>query len=153
MIRITADFTEKELEDFINGEVEAWFDELVDSLRKTGRALVDKARAKTKQDGGFGNITWNLRASIGMCLVDETGLIIETYFPKIGKGAHGDQIGTDMAEAIAVYAREANQMCMVFVAGEEYAVFVQQEEAQGRDVIRFVIGANLEPALRKELGA
>jgi hypothetical protein len=150
MIRITADFNMAEVEAFINGEVDAWFDEIVDSLRKTGRALVDKARAKTAAEKGFNNITWNLRSSIGMCLVDETGLIVETYFPKIGKGAHGDTVGRELAERLSIYAREVGEMCMVFVAGEEYAVFVQ---AKGKDVIRFVIGDNLEPALRKELGA
>ncbi|RZM22427.1 MAG: hypothetical protein EOO88_29465 [Pedobacter sp.] len=139
-----------DIEAYIQEETEAWFDELVDSLRQTGRRLVDKARAKTKSDGGFGNITWNLRASIGMCLVDETGRIVETYFPPINKGDHGNKIGRDMAEAIAVYGREAQEMTMVFVAAEEYAVFVQ---AKGKDVIKHVIGDNLEPALLTVLGS
>jgi hypothetical protein len=152
MITVTPDFNMSDLDSIINEDTDVWFDEMVDSLRQTGRMLVDRARAKTKADGGFGNITWNLRSSIGMCLVDETGSIVETYFPPIGKGEHGNTIGRDLAERLAVYGREAKEMSMVFVAGEEYAVFVQQEHAQGRDVIKFVIGDNLRPALNKEFG-
>lgn len=150
MISVTADFNMADIEAYIREEEEAWYDEIIDSLRQTGRRLVDKARAKTKDDGGFGNITWNLRASIGMCLVDETGKIVETYFPPINKGAHGNKIGREMAEALAAAGREAQEIIMVFVAAEEYAVFVQ---AKGKDVIKHVIGDSLWPALTSVLGS
>jgi len=150
MFRVEADFSMSDVEDYINSESKAWFDEIVDGLRQTGRRLVDKARAKTREDGGFGNITWNLRASIGMCLVDETGKIVDTYFPPLGKGAHGNMVGREMAERLALYVSEGDSISMVFVAGEEYASLVQ---ANGRDVIKYVIGDNLGPALREILGS
>jgi hypothetical protein len=148
MIRIEADFNIADIEAYIQGKEEAWYDEIVDSLRQTGRKLVDKARAKTAAENGFNNITWNLRASIGMCLVDETGLIVETYFPPINKGEHGNTVGRELAERLAIYARDINEMTMVFVAGEEYASFVQAKE---KDVIKHVIGDRLEGELRKLL--
>jgi len=148
MITISANFSMSDIEAYIREEEEAWYDEIVDSLRRLGERLVDKARRQTKQDGGFGNITWNLRSSIGMCIVDETGLIRETYFPPIGKGEHGNKIGREMSEAIALYGREAQEICMVFVAAEQYAIFVQ---AKGKDVISHVIGDSLQGELAKIL--
>jgi hypothetical protein len=149
VITISADFNMADIEAYIREEEEAWYDEIIASLRTTGRTLVDKARAQTREDGGFGNITWNLRGSIVMCLVDEEGKIFETYAPPITKGAHGTKIGKEMAEALAVYGRNAQEITMVFVAAENYATFVQ---AKGKDVIKHVIGDNLESALRKVLG-
>ncbi|MEO6522244.1 MAG: hypothetical protein ABIN91_11240 [Mucilaginibacter sp.] len=137
-----------DIEAYIKEEEDAFYDEIVDSLRTTGRKLVDKARAKTAAEHGFNNITWNLRSSIGMCIVDENGLIQETYFPPIGKGEHGNEVGKELAERLALYAREVNEMAMIFVAGEDYASFVQ---AKGKDVINNVIGDNLEPELNKIL--
>lgn len=146
MFSIESDFTLAELEAIVKGEVDAWLNELLDYWRIRGRELVDKARAKTRDDGGFGNITWNLRASIGMCIVDPNGKIIETYFPPINKGAHGNTVGRDMAEKIAVYGRSRNEASMVFVAGENYASLVQ---AKGKDVIKHVIGDHLVLALKE----
>lgn len=146
MFSIESDFTLADLEAIVKGEVDAWLNELLDYWRIRGRELVDKARAKTRDDGGFGNITWNLRASIGMCIVDPNGKIIETYFPPIDKGAHGNIVGRDLAEKIAVYGRSRNEACMVFVAGENYASLVQ---AKGKDVIKHVIGDTLPTALKE----
>ena len=78
MITISANFSMSDIEAYIREEEEAWYDDIVNDMRLLGQRLVDKARRQTKQDGGFGNITWNLRSSIGMCIVDETGLIRET---------------------------------------------------------------------------
>lgn len=145
MFSIEADFDLSDLEAIVNGEVNAWIEGLLNYFRTRGRELVDKARAKTRDDGGFGNITWNLRASIGMCIVDSDGRIIETYFPPISKGDHGNTVGREMAERLAVYGRSRNEASMVFVAGENYASLVQ---AKGKDVIKYVIGDHLEQALK-----
>jgi len=147
MFSIEADFSEPDLERWINEDVQSWFDELTSQLLATGKILVDKARAKTKSEGGFGNITWNLRSSIGLCAVNQ-GKIIETYFPPIGKGEHGNTVGREMAERLAVYSEGRDGIQVVFVAGENYAELVQTTE---RDVIYTVIGDNLEDALKSIL--
>lgn len=144
MFSIEADFTEADLERWINEDVQDWIDEMTQALMKVGKRLVDKARAKTKSEGGFGNITWNLRSSIGLCAVNQ-GKIIETYFPPIGKGEHGNTVGREMAERLALYSEGKDGVIVVFVAGEKYAHFVQTTE---RDVIMHVIGDNLEEALK-----
>lgn len=144
MFSIESDFTLADLEAIVKGEVDAWIMELAEYFKVRGRELVDKARAKTKSDGGFGNITWNLRGSIGMCVV-LNGKIIDTYFPPITKGEHGTTLGREMAERLAVYGKESDGVNMVFVAAESYASIVQTTE---RDVINHVIGDNLEEALK-----
>lgn len=149
-VTVEASFNMADIEAYIREEEQIWFDEIVNALRQTGQRLVDKARAKTAAEKGFNNITWNLRASIGMCLVDETGKIVETYFPPIAKGTHGNMVGREMAERLALYARDINEMTIVFVAGEDYAEFVQ---AKGKDVIEIVIEKSASDAFRKELGA
>lgn len=148
MISVERDFTDADIDAYIAEQEREWLDSIIENLSIGGRALVDKARAKTKDDGGFGNITWNLRGSIGMCIVNDLGKIVETYFPPIGKGEHGREVGTDLAERLAVYSRDNQEISMVFVAGESYAVFVQ---AKGKDVIKHVIGDNMEAELRKLL--
>lgn len=152
MISIESDFNLADIEAYIKAEEDSIYDSVIKSLSKAGRKLVDKARAKTKAEGGFGNITWNLRASIGMCIVDQNGKIVETHFPPISKGGHGNKIGRELAERLAVYARSIDDIVLVFVAGEEYAGYVQSEEAEGRDVISFVIGKNMGTEIIKELG-
>lgn len=144
MFSIESDFTLADLDEWINEDVQEWINELAEYFKVRGRELVDKARAKTKSDGGFGNITWNLRGSIGMCVV-VNGKIIDTYFPPITKGEHGTSLGREMAERLAVYGKNSEGVNMVFVAAENYASIVQTTE---RDVIYHVIGDNLEEALK-----
>lgn len=132
MISIEADFSFKELEDDMQAELDKWFDALLEVYRKAGKNYVDRARAKTKAEGGFGNITWNLRGSIGYVLVKE-GSVIETYFPPISKGSEGLKIGEDFARELALLSDEGDDIMLVVVAGMEYASYVQATE---RDVIR-----------------
>jgi hypothetical protein len=147
MFSISADFSMDDVEAYIKQETDVWFDELVDSFRKTGRSLVDKARAKTSVPNGFNNITWNLRGSICMALAYE-GRIIETYSPPITKGEHGTELGKDIAERIAIYSQGQEGIVMAIVAAEEYAIFV---ERTGRDVITHVVGDSLGDELNKIL--
>jgi hypothetical protein len=144
MFSLEADFTPEDIESWVNGDVQDWIGEMTTGMLNAFKPLVDKARAKTKSEGGFGNITWNLRASIGLCAVNQ-GKIIETYFPKIGKGEHGNTVGREMAERLALYSQGKEGVVIVFVAGEDYAEFVQTTD---RDVIMNVIGLNLEDALK-----
>lgn len=127
MFSIEADFTAADLERWINEDVDAWFDELSEKYKKAGIAFVDKARARTKSEGGFGNITWNLRSSIG-CLLVYNGQAIFTYFPTIKNGALGSQTGENYAREIAVLVNEGDGVQLVIVAGMEYASFLEDRE-------------------------
>jgi hypothetical protein len=131
MFKITADFDMKDVEAYINSETEAWFDELVETFREKGREFTEKARARTKEERGFNNITWNLRSSIGYCLMYEKK-VVESYFPSIIGGTEGEEVGRDLAERLATYGDYGDGIILVLVAGEDYASFV---EATGKEVI------------------
>jgi hypothetical protein len=132
MFKIVAEFSDADLQALIESDSNAWFSSLMEVYRQKGKLAVDRARAKTKDDGGFGNITWNLRGSIGMCIVQQ-GQIIETYFPPIGKGDEGTKIGTETAQRLATYGAGKDDIVMYIVAGMNYASFVQSVD---RDVIK-----------------
>jgi hypothetical protein len=117
----------KDMENFL----EDTYDEVVDSLKATGIRLVDKARAQTKSEGGFGNITWNLRASIG-CVVVRDSEIVFTYFPAISLGDEGHKNGIAYVQEIASLVDDGDIM-LILVAGMDYASAV--ENRHGLDVI------------------
>jgi hypothetical protein len=133
MFSISADFDMKDVEAYLNSEVEAWFDELVEELREHGREFTKRARAKTKSaDNSFGNITWNLRSSIGFCLV-QRDKVVESYFPQIKGGTTGEKTGAKYAKGVAFEtSHRKDDILLVLVAGEEYAIFVK---TKGFDVI------------------
>lgn len=128
MISITANFTIEQLEADMNADLEKWFDEIAESVFDAGKSIVDRAIAKVKTGantgGGFGNITFNLRSSIGCGLVRD-GLIKEDYFP-FGKGDTGQVKGREvMNNVLAEFG--SDQIGLILVAGEEYGVFVQMK--------------------------
>ena len=131
MFSFEADFSLQDLENLVNGGVNSWIDNITDVYRKLGKQFTQRARAKTREDGGFGNITWNLRGSIGYALVKEDRSI-EVYFPPISTGAEGNQTGEDYAREIALLADEGEGVMLILVAGMDYAKLV---EATERDVI------------------
>lgn len=141
-----------DVEAYIQSETQVFFDELVDRIRQTGRTLVDKARAKTKSEGGFGNITWNLRSSIGYLIIYNNE-VVETYFPTVGDGGEGSATGERYAREIATLIDLYEGIQLVIVAGMEYATFVERAGIDGvaHDVITHVVGDNIENALNSIL--
>ena len=71
----------------------------------------------------FGNITWNLRSSIGCGLVFQNALV-ESYFP-MGTGDEGRGKGIDLLNECAAESEE--EICVIVVSGENYAEFVQKK--------------------------
>lgn len=128
MFSITADFKMADVEAYINSETGAWFDELVEQLRKHGKEFTKRARAKTKAQGGFNNITWNLRSSIGFCLVYENK-VVESYFPPIKGGTTGEKTGANYAKGVAYEVKQSkHEVVLVLVAGEHYAEYVADKD-------------------------
>ena len=133
MFSIEQDFEDDFLDNLINSDVEEIINELAETMFETGKRLVDRARAKTKTEGGFGNITWNLRASIGCVLANNSQILDQhVYFPTIPESSNGQIEGENFAREIALLVDEGEPV-LIFVAGMEYAIFV---ESKGRDVIR-----------------
>lgn len=154
MFDIIANFTQADVAAYIQQETEAWFQSLVEPFRVTGRDLVDRARAQTKAIGGWGNITWNLRSSIGYLLM-YNGEVVETYFPVLETGAEGSETGENYAREIALLVNEGEGVQLVIVAGMEYALLVERQGIPGsiaqKDVISHVVGDNIGDALHKLL--
>jgi hypothetical protein len=146
MLSIKADFNLDALNRDLDKFVEEAENRLVEKLKIAGREFVDRARSRTKlANGSFGNITWNLRGSIGYVLVKDHS-IIERYFPRIADGAEGTSTGTAYAEELALLMDDGDIMLIV-VAGMDYAYFV---ESKGYDVISGS-WAHLEDELSRSL--
>jgi hypothetical protein len=127
MITITADFSITDIERDMNEDIERWFDEMAQALFEGGKAITDRAIAKVKtgaKGGGFGNITYNLRSSIG-CGLFRNNVIEQDYFP-FGKGAAGQIKGREVMNTVAS-EMVTDEIGLIFVAGEEYGVFVQMK--------------------------
>lgn len=132
-LKIKADFNMRAISDYMDKEIKRYIDSVKQAYIKAGTAMVEDARSRTKDlgaaDGGsFGNITWNLRSSIG-CAVYIDGVNVYRYFPVLSTGAEGAQRGSD-------YADELNEgvegLQLIVVAGMDYAAAV---ESKGYNVI------------------
>ena len=145
MLNITADFKLNDLNNHLDKFIEDAKNNLVEILKTVGRKAVDRSREKTKVQGGFGNITWNLRGSIGYVIVKDHE-IIDRYFPPLPDGDQGTTEGIKYAEEVALMLDDGDIM-LVVVAGMEYAYFV---EAKGYDVISGS-SAHMESELRTAL--
>lgn len=149
MFSIKADFNPADVQAYIQEQTESWLRSLMEPFRITGKDLVTRARAKTRDDGGFGNITWNLRSSIGYLLI-YNGEVVETYFPPLKSGGEGATTGDQYAREIATLINLHEGIQLVIVAGMEYAVLVERHGygAHGRkDVITHIVGDNIGDAL------
>lgn len=146
---IVADFSMDDIVNAINSEVEDWIDNLIASYSTAAKKFVDGIRKKTKgtptDKSTWGNITWNLRSSIGYILLHD-GQVVEEYFPSVGGGDEGSKTGADYAREIATLVNEGDGIQLVVVAGMEYAVFV---EGNGIDVLSHA-SKGFPKELRKE---
>lgn len=145
MLKITADFNLNDLNRDLDKFIEDAQKKFVEVLKKVGKQAIDRSREKTKLQGGFGNITWNLRGSIGYVIVKDHQ-IIDKYFPPLPDGDFGTIEGIKYAKEIALLLDDGDIMLIV-VAGMEYAFFV---ETKGYDVISGS-SAHMESELRTEL--
>lgn len=131
MFSIEAQFSTQDLEKMITDDMQKWFDEMAVDLMKVGKASVDKAIYKVSSGGYgkiFGNITFNLRSSMG-CGIIVNNKVVDTYFP-FGKGDEGRAHGLELLNRLA--SQVVDDIELIVVAGEFYAGFVQ---AKGFDVL------------------
>ena len=132
MIKITADFDLSALDRLIDQKVDTWLDSIMEKYRKAGRQFTERARSRTKAAHySFGNITWNLRSSIGYLLV-YNGVVKESYFPTLQGAPEGSEAGDTYARQVANKIGQNQGVVLICVAGMEYAYFVKKK---GYDVI------------------
>lgn len=147
MISIEAQFSIEALEKDMTDKLQVWFNSLAKKLMDTGKEMTDRAVAKVKTGvkpgTSFGNITFDLRSSMGCGLVINN-TVKETYFP-FGKTSEGKAHGLLLISSIAAKIQE--DIALVMVAGEKYATWV---EGTGHDVITMSFG-NFETEFLKEV--
>lgn len=130
MISFEKDFNIEDVESYINGKVTDWFNDIAEELCTAGQKAMESAKAKTREQGGFGNITFNLRSSIGW-LVQIDGQEFRKEFSPVSGGKEGVRVGIEFARSIAGKFKDG--IVLVLVAGMDYAIYVKQ---RNRDVIQ-----------------
>lgn len=139
-LNIKAKFDTRTIRATVNKYVQNYINRVIEVYKTAGVAMVEDARSRTKDlgayDGGsFGNITWNLRSSIG-CSLFRGGDAIFDYYPTLQTGAHGSKKGKDFAletyrsNVGITYSKDS--IVLIVVAGEDYARAV---ESRGYNVI------------------
>lgn len=117
-----------DLEKDINESLNFQIRHVAEEMFEAGKKVVELARQKTRSEGSFNNITWNLRGSIGCVLLIDHELPSEfIYFPSVSQGEEGRIKGINFAKEIALLVDDGDPT-LIFVAGEDYAGFVEARE-------------------------
>lgn len=103
-------------------------DAIVNRLSYVGERFVKNARSKTSKEGGFNDITGNLRSSIGYVIIDNGVIVEENFEARTPEGANE---GKKLTQKIA--AEFQSGFALVVVAGMNYAAAV--ENLNHKDVI------------------
>ncbi|RYF26558.1 MAG: hypothetical protein EOO42_01265 [Flavobacteriales bacterium] len=140
------------MNNYIEQEAKMFFDNLLQKFRDAGKKHVDAIRSKSKfgplDNSTFGNITFNLRSSIGYLII-YNGEIVEDYFPIIGGGSKGAETGKSWAREVGLLVNEYQGIQLVVVAGMEYGIFV---ESKGFDVISLASETELPKIIKEAIG-
>ena len=108
-------------------EVEA---KLIEMLEYVGEGFVGEARSMTKLEGGFGDVTGNLRSSIGYFIVKDGAIIKENV--ELSEKGTDKHSGLSKAKAFIQQIKESGGLRIYGVAGMEYA---EEVESKGLNVI------------------
>jgi len=124
---ITPKFTRRDMDVLFKERLQRIDQAITLALCVLGEKCVNHAR-DLDPIAGFGDVTGNLRSSIGY-VVYRNGSPVKTDF-KLKSGATGYSVGQSLATEIA--AKYPKGYVLVVVAGMNYAVYV---ESKGRDVL------------------
>ncbi|WP_231489912.1 hypothetical protein [Pedobacter sp. Leaf170] len=102
---------------------------VVSRFQYIGETFVTNARLKTKKQGGFGNITGNLRSSIGYIILNN-GKTVQDNYEVSGTGTKGVQEAKALIRELK--SKFNTGYVLIVVAGMNYAAAV---ESRGLDVI------------------
>lgn len=118
---------------FTQAQIKARIDNFIQVIEKRQilrlTYLGEQCVAMARLSGDYMDQTGNLRSSVGYVLF-KNGVALNLSFNKVGSGSKGTSIG--MATAIKAGAKYKEGLCLVVVAGMNYALSV---ESRGRDVL------------------
>lgn len=103
---------------------------LIEILQFIGEGFIKEARSMTKDEGSFGDITGNLRSSIGYFIVRNGNVLIDTVY-RSDKGTDRDT-GVKIAKDFIDEIKESDGLFLYGIAGMEYA---REVESKGYNVI------------------
>lgn len=127
---IKPNFTKAEVSNYLAVELKKIEDKIIEACEFAGEGFVKAAREMTKEEGGFGDITGNLRSSIGYFIVKD-GKIIKQDLELSEKGS--DRVtGLNTAKQFIKEIMDSNGIHVYGVAGMEYA---SEVESRGFNVI------------------
>lgn len=128
-------FTKSDIRKAIKQKKIAFQNAVLNRLELIGWTFVRMAREKTRDQGGFGDVTGNLRSSIGFAIVDHGRIKVQNY-ETVKKGKDGKK---EAKAFIQTLKDDFDQgYALIVVAGMGYAAAV---ESKGKDVIT---GSSLE---------
>ena len=123
-------FTNSQLDAFVLARYYQIEKKLIESLKFVGEGFVKEARKMTKMQGGFGDITGNLRSSIGY-FITKNGEVIFADIELSEKGTD-KKTGFERAKQFAHEIKKSDGLMLYGVAGMEYA---RDVESRGQNVI------------------
>lgn len=126
-------FTKANITGVLNKELSRFRKAVLNRFELVGWEFVRMARLKTANQGGFNDVTGNLRSSIGFIIVDHGQVVKEN---SEGKAELGKKEAKKFMRELA--AGYNNGIALIVVAGMGYAAAV---ESKGKDVIT---GSSLE---------
>lgn len=130
---LRARFTKADIKLAVEGKKASFRKAVLNRLELVGWEFVKMAREKTAANGGFNDVTGNLRSSIGFAIVDHGSIKNENYE---GKGSLGKQEAKNFIRELKGDFEDG--YALIVVAGMGYAAAV---ESKGKDVIT---GSSLE---------
>ena len=98
---------------------------LIEALEFVGEGFIKEARKMTKDEGSFGDITGNLRSSIGYFIVKNGEVITETVY-KSEKGSDRDS-GVAASKDFIDKIKKSDGLYLYGVAGMDYAKDVEDK--------------------------
>ena len=99
-------------------------DDIIRSMQYAGEKFVRDAREMTKAQGGFGDVTGNLRSSIGYFILKDGEIIQEDF--------KGNTVGQSTSKSELAKIGKSRGYQLIGIAGMEYASHV---ESRGLNVI------------------
>lgn len=129
---LKANFTIKDVRNFVQTKIANYEKAVINAYQFAGEEFVKAARIKTAAEGGFNDVTGNLRSSIGYIII-KNGKQLSENFQEADNGsdrATGTVTGLRYALEVAEGFRKG--IVLILVAGMDYAAAV---EAKNKDVI------------------
>jgi hypothetical protein len=123
-------FTNADIDAFAMSRYEEAENRLIEAMKFVGEGFVKEARAMTKEQGGFGDVTGNLRSSIGY-VITKNGKIIEEVVYRSDKGTDRNT-GVNVTKQFFRDVSSDEGLMLYGVAGMDYAAEV---ESRGYNVI------------------